>query len=99
MKKSLEKAENVLLSSPKNFAALAVALSQCRHGFRVEVVHTPMSFSKLTSLNSIKEPGEVPYTLKFSWYVNFTDFTVSRAVVKIYSVKNCHQALFRKGSV
>ena len=29
----------------------------------------------------------VPYTWNFSQYVNFTDFAVSRATVKIYSVK------------
>ena len=61
MNKSLEIAENVLLSRPKNFVALAAAaLSQCKDGFKVEVLHTPVrSFSKLTSLNSMKEPGEV----------------------------------------
>ena len=29
----------------------------------------------------------IPYTRNFSRYVNFTDFVVSRAAVKIYSVK------------
>ena len=29
----------------------------------------------------------IPYTWNFSRYVNFTDFAVSRAAVKIYSVK------------
>ena len=29
----------------------------------------------------------IPYTWNFSWYVNFTDFVVSRAAVKIYSMK------------
>ena len=58
MKKSLETAENVLLSKPKSFVALAAALSQCKDGFKVEVVHTPWSFLKLITLNSLKEPGE-----------------------------------------
>ena len=58
MNKSLEKTENVLLSKPKNFVALAAAFSQCKDGFRVEVVHTPRSFSKSATLNSLKEPGE-----------------------------------------
>ena len=30
---------------------------------------------------------QLPYTWNFSRYVNFTDFAVSRAAVKIYSVK------------
>ena len=29
----------------------------------------------------------IPYTWNFSQYVNFTDFAVSRAALKIYSVK------------
>ena len=29
----------------------------------------------------------IVYTLNFSWYINFTDFAVSSAVVKIYSMK------------
>ena len=58
MNKSLEKTENVLLSKPKNFVALAAAFSQCKDDFKVEVVCTPRSFSKLTTLNSPKEPGE-----------------------------------------
>ena len=58
MNKSLEKAENILLSKPKNFVALAAALSQCKDGYKVEVVRTPRSFSKLTTLSSLKEPGE-----------------------------------------
>ena len=32
--------------------------------------------------------NDIPYTWNFSRYVNFTDFAVSRAAVKIYSVKN-----------
>ena len=36
----------------------------------------------------------LPPSQNFSWYVNFTDFTISRAAVKI-SVKLYHLALFR----
>ena len=34
-----------------------------------------------------EDGNEVPYTWNFSRYVNFTNFTVSRAAVKIYSMK------------
>ena len=46
MNKSLEKTENVLLSEPKNFVALAhlaAAFSQCKDGFKVEVVLEQMN--------------------------------------------------------
>ena len=49
MNKSLEIAEKVLLSRAKNFVALVAALSQCKDGFKVKIVHTPKYFSKLTS--------------------------------------------------
>ena len=31
--------------------------------------------------------SDIPYTQNILWYVNFTDFAVNRAAVKIYSMK------------
>ena len=37
----------------------------------------------------------IPYTRNFSQYANFTDFAVSRAAVKIHSMKILPLALFK----
>ena len=42
------------------------------------------------SMEQLEYRNRILYTQKFLQYVNFTDFMVSKATVKIQSMKNCH---------
>ena len=47
--------------------------------------YTPIYIPVISML--LTSQSDIPYTQNFLWYVNFTDFAVNRAAVKIYSMK------------
>ena len=51
-------------------------------GWTIPAVHNLSLYTSCSTTHI-----DIPYTWNSSWYVNFTDFAVSIAAVKIYSVK------------
>ena len=83
MNKSLEIAENVLLSKPKNFVALAAALSQCRDGIKLKFSIHPGPFKiNFTQLHKEIWRGQDFYTITYvKSSSNVHNFAMSSLVI------------------